>query len=56
MKSYITGNPVQAAVVGLVAVLASPLLLVAGWPLFQFLLVHLAPVLVPALLLAVVSA
>lgn len=56
MKSYITGNPVQAAVVGLVAVLTSPVLLVAGWPLVSFLLVQLAPVLVPALLLAVVSA
>lgn len=56
MKSYITGNPVQAAVVGLVAVLTSPVLLVAGWPLVQFLLVQLAPVLLPALLLAVVSA
>lgn len=56
MKEFVRANPLQAAVVGLVAVLVSPVVILAATPLVQFLLVQLAPVLVPALLLAVVSA
>ena len=55
IKQYAASNPVQAAVVAVVAVLASPVILLAATPLLQFLLVHLAHVLIPALVLALVS-
>jgi len=55
IKEYAASNPLQAAVVAVVAVLASPVILLAATPVLQFLLVHLAPILVPALVLAVVS-
>jgi hypothetical protein len=55
-KNYVVTNPLHAAVVALVAVLASPLVILAATPLLQFIVVQLAHVLVPAVLLAVVSA
>ncbi len=55
MKSFVVESPLLAAGVAVVAVLLSPVLVYAGLPLLQFLLVQLAPVLVPALLLALVS-
>lgn len=55
MKDFVCSNPAQAAVVGLLAIVLSPVVIMAGLPVVQFLLVQLAPVLVPALVLAVVS-
>jgi hypothetical protein len=55
MKSFVVENPLLAAGVAVVAVLLSPVVVLAAIPVLQFLLVQLAPVLVPALLLAVVS-
>jgi hypothetical protein len=54
-KNYVVTNPLHAAVVALVAVLASPLVILAATPLVQFIFVQLAHVLVPAILLALVS-
>jgi hypothetical protein len=49
MKEFVRANPLQAAVVGLVAVLVSPVVILAATPVVQFLLVQLAPVLIPGL-------
>jgi energy-coupling factor transporter transmembrane protein EcfT len=55
MKSFVVENPLLAAGVAVVAVLLYPVVVLAAIPVLQFLLVQLAPVLVPALLLAVVG-
>lgn len=55
MKAFAAENPVTAAVVALGAVVLSPVVALAAWPLLVSALSVLAPVLVPAVLFAVVS-